>query len=360
MTGANLSPISKEVLISVCIPAYGRAGVLPDLLDSVVAQDYDDFEVVICEDDSPERQIIREIVDRYRRKSGRTIRYYENESNLGYDGNIRRLVRQARGNYICFCGNDDLLAPGALKQIASAIERHPGVGVVLRTYATFRESPEKLDQTYRYFSDERIFPAGPQTIVTFFKRCVVIPGVTLKRSPALQWETDKFDGRMLYQIWLVANILVDHPGVYVPDVVAYYRLDGVPDFGLSPAERKGSYVQGIRTPESSLFMMSGFLDIAQDVETTRGVRIRDDIERDLANYSFGFLVIQRSKPLAVFLKYAWDLGRLGYGRHPMYWIYAVGVTIVPEVILWKVMGAIKQLLGRTPNIGSVYAGSDVT
>src|SRR5258708_3065972 len=107
-------------LISVCIPAYGRARLLPELLDSIVSQDYDDFEIVICENDSPERAEIRRVADRYERTSGRRIRYFENERNLGYDGNIRRLVRQATGKYLCFCGNDDLLAPGGLKTIASA------------------------------------------------------------------------------------------------------------------------------------------------------------------------------------------------------------------------------------------------
>lgn len=351
--------MSQEPLISVCIPAYGRARLLPELLDSLTSQDYDDFEIVICENHSPERLAIRETVQRYQETSGRTIRYFENETNLGYDGNIRRLVQRASGRYVCFTGNDDLLAPGAMRRIASAIERHPGVGVVLRTYATFRGTPDKIDQVYRYFSEERVFSPGPDTIVTFFKRCVVLPGVTFERNAALEWETEKFDGHTLYQIWLVANILVKRAGVYLPEVIAHYRLDGVPDIGHSPAERKGNYVPGERTPESSLFMMKGFLDIAQHVETTRGVCIRDAIERDLANYSFGFIVIQRLKPLTVFLKYVWDLGKLGYGKHPMYWVYAIAATLVPEATLWRIMGAIKRKLGRTPNIGGVYRGSSI-
>jgi glycosyltransferase involved in cell wall biosynthesis len=42
-------------LISVCIPAYNRAGVLPAVLDSLLSQDFDDFDIVIAEDSSPER-----------------------------------------------------------------------------------------------------------------------------------------------------------------------------------------------------------------------------------------------------------------------------------------------------------------
>src|SRR5438874_9471385 len=104
--------MSEAPLISVCIPAYGRSRLLPELLDSIVTQDFDDFEIVLCENDSPERAEIRSIIERYQHTSGRTIRYFENESNLGYDGNIRRLIRNATGRFVVFCGNDDLIAPG--------------------------------------------------------------------------------------------------------------------------------------------------------------------------------------------------------------------------------------------------------
>lgn len=40
-------------LLSVCIPAYNRA-VLDELLRSVLSQDFGDFEIVVCEDPSPE------------------------------------------------------------------------------------------------------------------------------------------------------------------------------------------------------------------------------------------------------------------------------------------------------------------
>ena len=52
-------------LFSVCIPAYNRAHHLNALLDSIFAQDFHDFEVVICEDLSREREQIASIVHEY-------------------------------------------------------------------------------------------------------------------------------------------------------------------------------------------------------------------------------------------------------------------------------------------------------
>ena len=51
--------------ISIAIPAYNRAALLPPLLDSIFAQNFDNFEVVIAEDDSPEREAIRKVATIY-------------------------------------------------------------------------------------------------------------------------------------------------------------------------------------------------------------------------------------------------------------------------------------------------------
>ena len=55
----------NSIKISVCIPAYNRAAVLPALLESILTQDFSDFELVINEDGSPEREQIRAVVEQF-------------------------------------------------------------------------------------------------------------------------------------------------------------------------------------------------------------------------------------------------------------------------------------------------------
>jgi abequosyltransferase len=249
-------------LISVCIPSYNRASVLPALLDSIVAQGCPHFEIVICEDRSPEREKIHEIVIRYQAGYPGLIRYFENETNLGYDGNLRRLIECASGRYCLFMGNDDLMCPGALSAVASAVERYPNVGVFLRSYATFDDSPEKIVQEFRYFPQEIFFPAGEGTIATVFRRSVVISGMAVHRERALQYATSRFDGSLLYQLYLVARILTGMNAVYLPTILVLYRNGGIPDFGNSAAEQ-GKFVPKEHTPESSLHFMQRMLDIVR-------------------------------------------------------------------------------------------------
>lgn len=349
--------IPNPIKFSVCIPAYNRAALLPQLLESVLAQDFAYFEVVINEDGSPERQLIREVVAQYSALYPNKIRYFENEKNLGYDANLRSLVERAQGEYCLFMGNDDLMCPCALQIIADSISRHPKVGVFLRSFAAFEGTPQNIVQTFKYFDRELFFPAGAKTISTFYKRSVVIPGVTFHREAALKFATDKFDGSLLYQIYLIANILVEWNGVFSPEIVAWYRNGGTPDFGNSAAE-KGTFVPQTRTPESSVSFMRGMLDIARYVEDTRHVEIYRSILKDLSNYSFPLFYFQADKPLGVFFKYYLSLIKLGFGKQVLFHVYFFAILLLGTQRMDQIIAWIKRRLGHTPNLGSVYAGDD--
>jgi len=341
--------------ISVCIPAYNRAEVLPELLDTIVTQDFGNFEIVICEDRSPQRAQISEVVSRYSAARPGLIRYFENAENLGYDGNLRNLIEKSQGEYCLFMGNDDLMCEGVLAKVAATISRYPNIGVLLRSYAAFDGSPKNIVQTFRYFDQELFFPAGPATISTIYRRSVVIPGMVINRDAAQRWATNRFDGTLLYQLYLVANILADMNAVYLPDVIVLYRNGGVPDFGNSAAEQ-GKFQPKEQTPDSSIHFMQGMLDIARSVEAERKIQIFTPILRDIANYSYPILAIQAKKPLLVFLKYGWSLARLGLARYALFYIWFVAILVLGTARVDRLIGWIKKRLGHTPSLGNIYRG----
>jgi glycosyltransferase involved in cell wall biosynthesis len=340
--------------LSVCIPAYNRAEVLGDLLDSILAQDYDDYDIVVVEDQSPQREDIRRIVERYASTTDR-IRYFENEANLGYDRNLRETITRATADYCFFMGNDDLMAAGALRTVAEGIARYDNIGVVLRTWSAFRGDPSNIVSTSRYFDSERFFPAGTRTIATFYRRSVVIPGMVLHREKAMQYATDRFDGITLYQCYLVANILADCNGLFLPQVLTLYRLGAIPLFGRAEAER-GKFTPEEHTPEGSLFFIQGLIDIARYVGSQRNLPIFRPILRDLGYYSFPLLSVQRDKSLGVFTRYAVAVARAGLWRSPMFYAYYVLLLLLGERGVEKLISVVRGRLGYTPAIGGVYTG----
>lgn len=336
-------------LFSICIPAYNRAHYLRPLLDSIYAQECRDIEIVICEDASRERPQIAAIASEYVDRYPGTLRYLENEVNLGYDANIRRLVEQAYGEYCFFMGNDDLMCPGALAEVASILERHANVGLVLKSYAWFDEVPQKINQEIRYFSEERQLAPGPEAIRVCFRRSGVISGYIIHRDSAYAVATSKFDGTLYYQMHLTANVLAERGAVCTPKVLVLCRKTP-PEFGVSRSER-GNFVPGRYTPEARLHMISGALSIVRDLRNTRRIDVVDDVTRDYANYFYPYIRDQLKLGIKDFLQFHRDYCRLGFSRYPMFHVYCILGYAIGEENFDRMTRLVRSALGTSPRIG---------
>jgi abequosyltransferase len=345
-----MSNISDHSLITVCIPAYNRAKLLAPLLESIFSQAFDDFDVLICEDGSPEREAIAVVVRRFQQLYPGRIQYEENPANLGYDGNIRRLTELASGRYCLFMGNDDLLCEGALASIAASIAAHPECGVVVRSYASFEGDPAHHKQVFRYFPQEYVLPAGVQAVATAYRRSVVISGMVIHREAAIAVATTRFDGTLLYQLYLVGMILAKRAVVFSPQIVALRRDGTPPDFGNSAVER-GKFVPQDQTPESSIHFMQGMLAIAEYIENETKLKVFSTIRSDIGNYSYPIIAIQAQRPLRVFLKYGIDLAKLGFGRSPLFYAYFIAILVFGTSGTDKMIHWLKSHIGHTPQFG---------
>lgn len=105
-------------MISVIIPLYNKETIIERSLQSVLSQDYDDFEIVVVNDGSTDRStdVVRTINDT-------RIRIIEQE-NGGPSKARNTGVKYAKGDWIIFLDADDELLPGALKRFRCAIERN--------------------------------------------------------------------------------------------------------------------------------------------------------------------------------------------------------------------------------------------
>ena len=339
------------VRLSVCIPAFNRAPELRQLLDSIVAQEYPHYEVVICEDGSPQRAQIREVVDAYRDRLPGKLRYFENAENLGYDANFRELIRRATGDYCFIMGNDDIVAPGAFATVADALRRSPEVGVILRAFAYFRERPEEFYTIARYYPDELLFPPGPDTVVLFYRRAASMSGLVLRRDDALAFETDEFDGTLWYQMHLVANILMRRPGLSIPEVLAYYRKGGRSEFGTSARER-GRFTPGAaHDVGEAVRLVEGTLVIARAFDRVHGTDVHRRVRRDLARHSYNTFAHHADQPLAEYAALYRGLAGLGFWRDPLFHVSAVAVAAFGPRRLQRLVEGARRRLGYTPSLG---------
>ncbi|MFF7708600.1 glycosyltransferase [Pseudomonas sp. NPDC007930] len=148
-------------LVSIVIPAY-KAIFFEEALLSAFAQDYPALEIVIG-DDCP-TTAITEIVERLRPRSPWPIEYVRNATQLREAPNVTACVRRARGQYIKFLYDDDLLEPQCVRRLVETLEEHPGLALVAARRRLIDELGQVLPDTYatRFDFTESVRLRGPE------------------------------------------------------------------------------------------------------------------------------------------------------------------------------------------------------
>jgi len=113
-------------LVSICIPTHNRPHFLKQALKSAQKQTYKTIEIIIS--DNSDNNITQKYISTLNDKR---IRYYRNVPNLDQLLNGILPAQRARGTYIKYLMDDDLLKPNCVKKMVSVLEQYPKVGVVM-------------------------------------------------------------------------------------------------------------------------------------------------------------------------------------------------------------------------------------
>jgi glycosyltransferase involved in cell wall biosynthesis len=106
--------------VTVVIPAYNREKYIREAIDSILAQTFTDFELVVIDDGSTDHT--REVVQTYHDPR---IQLVCNEANLGIPKTRNRGIRLARGEYLAFLDSDDRAYPQRLAKQVAFLDSHP-------------------------------------------------------------------------------------------------------------------------------------------------------------------------------------------------------------------------------------------
>lgn len=115
--------------ISIVLPSYNRAGTIGRPIESVLAQDFKDFELIVVDDGSTDDT--RERVASY---SDTRIVYLCQNTNLGGNAARNRGIAEAKGKIVCFIDSDDAFLPHKLSYVSDYFDAHPDTDVLVDSF----------------------------------------------------------------------------------------------------------------------------------------------------------------------------------------------------------------------------------
>ncbi|MGA3059112.1 MAG: glycosyltransferase family 2 protein [Candidatus Bathyarchaeia archaeon] len=217
---------SNKPRVSIGLPVFDGEKYLKEALDSILAQTYSDFELVVSDNASTDstEQICRE----YAAKDGR-IRYYRNEKNIGAPKNFNRVFELSSGEYFKWAAYDDVHAPTYLQKCISVLDQDPSVVLCHSLTGRINEHGILVD-IYNQGMLRRIGSEKPHErfgdLIGLLHACCPIFGVvraTFFRNTPLHGEYIGADRNLLAEIGLIGRIHEvpeclffqrDHPDAY--------------------------------------------------------------------------------------------------------------------------------------------------
>ena len=117
---------STPVKVSIALPVYNGDNYLEEAIESILAQTFTDFELLLCDNASTDRT--EEICRKFASKDKR-VRYIRHKENIGSGPNFRFAYDHAVGEYFKWSAHDDTIAPGFLQACVDALDNHPEISL---------------------------------------------------------------------------------------------------------------------------------------------------------------------------------------------------------------------------------------
>ena len=138
----GLNMAENNPAISVIIPMYNVEKYIAECLESLLAQTFQDFEVIVVDDCSTD--FSRDVVHSFFQKFGDKLKLFKMKKNTGFPGIPRNVaLEEARGQYVYFLDSDDLLTNTALEELYNVAENFNADVVHCDRYLFFKDDEGK-------------------------------------------------------------------------------------------------------------------------------------------------------------------------------------------------------------------------
>lgn len=215
-------------LVSLLIPCYNHRDFLDDCMRSVLAQTYENIEVLICDDASPDGSFEKLLsYEPALRQRFANVSLQRNAVNRGVTGNLNRMLQEASGAYIKILASDDCMKPEAIEKMVAALEAEPAAGVAVCNGEKVPEEqhyPDFLPGAPVYTEAPDFSPKGFAERVAL-RNDIFAPGAMIRKTVFNRFGL--FDETLTiedYEFWMRILLRGNVRFLYLPEQLLYYRI----------------------------------------------------------------------------------------------------------------------------------------
>lgn len=163
MTDTPISPYPSKSsannsipTVSIGMPVYNGEKYIREALDSLLAQTFNDFEIIISDNASVDKT--QEICQKYASNDSR-IRYVRQKENTGANINFEFVLKEARGRFFMWAACDDRWLPACLEQMVKVLEQDESCGLVFSKFIerNLESGKEKFHNVLSTNSKSRLY-----------------------------------------------------------------------------------------------------------------------------------------------------------------------------------------------------------
>lgn len=155
--------MSKKPLISIGLPTYNRAATLGRAIESVLDQDYQNFELLISDNASTDDT---EAICLRAAQGDKRVKYLRQQNNQGLVANFREALRHSGGEFFMWLADDDWLEPGYLTRCMSVFSAEPQHSLVCGNGRYFQNGAFIFDEEELNLSQD----SGAERVLSYYRR----------------------------------------------------------------------------------------------------------------------------------------------------------------------------------------------
>lgn len=316
--------MSSKLSFSICIPVYNCSRVLKETLDSIDRQRFKNYEIIIGDDNPPERreeiQKTKNIIDKYPHIK---FIYIKHKQNLGCQKNLNIITSHAKGDIIYMVAQDDVISIDSLQSTHDAFLRDEDIGAVTRGYFWFDDNMQKpvrlkLPVDQKKDTVVSIFD-NPKKIISVFNTVDNITGLAFrKKYLTVPFHKDIFTTH----VYPFASIFKYHKVICLKNYIFACRIK------TSQSRQSFAYM---KSP------LQSWVDLFETVFPEKKYKkMRESCVRDFVATNYIGLIQIRNyacyrnliKEILLLLKYRWS-----NIFKPVFWLISLTCLCMPKSIL---------------------------